>query len=341
MPQKKKLKSNEDNKNHKNAENEPTSSSNDEEMSEEYDSEDDYSGEDDDDDDNEYDFDPNEEIMIDFEARSLRETDLDSTKLMLQAKLGPFNNLNLNELAQIIVKQENLGNAIYQVVSNEDEEEEEPEQEKADKKEQEEDHEFLDDTIFGILSIVDLSTEKYKQFSAKFVEFLLKQCQTHDKENHTKLKDKLNELFNTKRVCYVINERYVNIPPAISVPMFDSLQKDLENLNPEENACNQADYWLVLSKYFIEEPKNECNGGARSSKSQQNEYSSNLIYTNPEEEILEEFGEFKFEISYNGKISKATGWSVDDPSLQPYLKAFLIPKNKINDALTKVKTEIK
>lgn len=276
MPLKKKLKTN-NNENEQEAENDSSSSSvefdeNEDSMSDDSDNDDsDSSGES---------ADENEEIMIDFEARALRESDLDSTKLMIQQKLGPFS-LNLNELAKLVVQQENIGNAIYQVIAGNDQEED-LDQENDDNKKEENDDDDIDDTIFGVLSILDLGSSKFKSFTTNFKEFLQKQCQSYDKQNGKKLTEKLKEFLNTKKIAYIINERYVNIPPAISVPMFESLLSDLESLSVEENSSKNADYWLFLSKYFVE--SHEAGSSAKSSKKV--EESSN-IYSNPEEEIFD------------------------------------------------------
>ena len=292
-----------------------------------------------DEDDSDEDIDKDEEIMIDFEARSLRETDLDSAKVLIKQKLGPFNSLNIIELTEAVVKQESIGNAIYQIIANENEDEDGRENEAKNDEEEDED---LDDTIFGILSILDLASPKIKSFASGLKTFLLKSCEAYGKQQGSpKLADKLSSVFQTKKVAYIINERYVNIPPAISVPMFDSLLKDIESLKDEINSCKDADYWLLLAKYFVESPQN--SKAAKSSKKEEESSAGVNIYSNPEEEILEEFSEFKFDISYAGRIANSTNgkWSDGDVSLQPYLKVFLLPKENISDALAKVKLLVK
>jgi protein BCP1 len=292
----------------------------------------------------------NEEIMIDFEARSLRESDLDSAKLMIKQKLGPFQSININELARIVVEQESIGNAIYQTISNDDDDEE-PVNTREEARE-EEDNGDLDDTIFGILSVIDLASPKARAFAESFRSFLLKQCESYGNRNRAPtMVSSLRELLNTKKIAYIVNERYVNIPPAISVPMFASLRRDLEALSGEESACKDADYWLFLAKFFIETPRDDHNSNddAARSSSRRGEASadqprpSTNIYSNPEEEIFEEFSELKFDVSYSGRISNATSgkWSDSDASLTPNLRVFLVPRKNVADALAKVELLVK
>lgn len=311
-----------------------------EESGSDHDQEDFDDSDDDDDsgDSDDYENDEDDEILVDFEARSLRPTDSEPIKLMIQQKLGPFSSLNIHELSKIVVNQENIGNAIYQVISEEDEDDDEPQKSKSSKESKEtKNDDDEDDTIFGILSIIDLSSVKNKAFTSSFKTFLLKNYETDLKHRPgaDRMKpDKLAQLLDTNQVAYVINERYVNIPPAISVPMFESLMLDLDKLSADHD-IKKASYWLFLSKYFVQDASNE----AKSS----NHSTSTTIYSNPEEEVFEELSEHKFEISYAGKLSNATNgkWSDSDAILQPNLKGFFVPSNKIREAIEKVKELLK
>ena len=74
------------------------------------------------------------------------------------------------------------------------------------------------------------SSEKCQKICSNLKSFLLKECQKFDKQNNVNSNDcfkKLTDLFNDKKISYIINERFLNIPPAISIPMYESLLKDL------------------------------------------------------------------------------------------------------------------
>ena len=257
-----------------------------------------------------------EEVMIDFEARELRETDLESVKLLINQKLGSFS-LNLSEMSHIICQQDKLGNVVYQA-ANENEEADES---------------TLDDnTIFGVLSLIDLNCEKFKSFSSSLKQFLVKECQKFDKSKKTNKTSKLNELFSQKTISYVVNEKFINIPPGISTPMFESLLKDLDIMKKQGNGSFSSDYWLFISRVFDEAAAKKTSSSKSGSKAEK-------LYTNPEEEFFEELNEFKFEINLANKMGSQ--WDEDQAEVNPGLNVFFVPFEKVSLAVEKFKSLIK
>jgi len=263
--------------------------------------------------------DENEEVMIDFEARSIEESDLESVKLLVQQKLGNFG-LNVHETAKIVVQQGNIGNVIFQDPGNENEESENTDS-AANSNE--------DSTIFGVLSLIDLNSPRCKNYSSAFKTFILKESQRADKKTSKNLYEKIAEIFREKRVVYCVNERFVNIPPAISVPMFESLLTDLETAKANKNENDfESDYWLFLSKHFETDLCGETNGSASNSD-------SDLIYSNAEEQVFEEFSELKFEISCGKSTPKGSN---KDAQMNSVTNCLFLPVNKIKDCIEKIKS---
>jgi len=263
-----------------------------------------------------------EEIMIDFEARSIEESDIDSVQLLVQQKLGIFQ-LNINETAKIIVQQDNIGNVIFQGLPANENEDENMEASNSND----------DSTIFGVLSLIDLSSARVKSYSAAFKQFLLKESQRFDTRNAQSITSTINDILKNKKVSFVINERFVNIPPAISVPMFESLLSDLETIK-SSNVENDfsSDYWLFISKRFETDPEEQEANNTNTEP--------NLIYANPEEEVFEEFSEFKFEITGGKQTAKSTNgkWTNKDPVLMASINCLIVPFDKIKDCIEKIKT---
>lgn len=284
--------------------------------------------------------DQNEEIMIDFEARAPLESDLQSVRLLVQQKLAAFPSLNLNDIARIIVQQENIGNVIYQVQGDgqeEDEKEEESEETKKAAAAEE------DETIFGVLSLIDLQSTQCKAFANTFTQFLLNECQKYDKSHkNNRVSEKLSTILKSKRVSYVVNERFINVPPGISIPMFESLLSDLSGGKEAEVKPVDSDYWLFISKLYNECEDSVHGKSSKSSKSKAQQQQEQVIYANPEEEVFEEFSELKFEISYGDRASKSSAgnWSANDPDLLPILNVLLVPCDKVQTVLNKVKSLI-
>lgn len=145
----------------------------------------------DDDDDDESEDDEEEEgdgemLMIDFEAREPTGADLESIRMMLKQKFGdsPF---SIDELSRIVIEQgETLGNVVFQAVDDEDEEPMAAPTTSAATSD--------DSDIYGVLSGVDLTSPRTKNFSTDFLKFLSK-------------KEEINEILKSKRVFFVVNER--------------------------------------------------------------------------------------------------------------------------------------
>ena len=289
---------------------------------------------------NEHDAENFEEIMIDFEARSPNKSDLEIVRNLLQQKLAPFSSsltFSLNDLAATIVEQTNIGNVIFQAAfQDENAKEEEPSPFPTPVAKDDTD----EDTVFGVLSLIDMSSEKHASISKGIVDFILNECEklSVNSSEIKSLKQNLTSLFKEKRMCWIINERFINVPVDISVPMYESLLADLNNAivpmaSSKEAAANtknsSIDYWLFLAKIYSEQTRKN------------NRKTIEMIYANPEEETFEEFSELKFEIPYGNKAPKSTSGDWSKSELEPLLRVFIVPKNKINDALSKIKSLLK
>ena len=102
------------------------------------------------------------EVIIDFVARGLVESDADTIALLMKQKLGSFA-VDLHEIATILVQQENVGNVIYQ--APEADEEELPEDEQ---------------TVFGVMSCINFGSQQAQKFVTSFKQFLIRECQKHN-----------------------------------------------------------------------------------------------------------------------------------------------------------------
>lgn len=188
MPLKKKLKSKKD-------EEEEEIEEDIEQEDEELDEDDSGSSEEIDDDDDESEDDEEEEVdgemlMIDFEAREPTGADLESIRMMLKQKFGD-SPISIDELSRIVIEQgETLGNVVFQAVDDEDEEPMAAPTTSAATSD--------DSDIYGVLSGVDLTSPRTKNFSTDFLKFLSK-------------KEEINEILKSKRVFFVVNERYKEI----------------------------------------------------------------------------------------------------------------------------------
>ena len=112
----------------------------------------------------------------------------------------------------------------------------------------------------------------------------------------------------------------MNIPPAISLPMFESLRSDLESESEKDvNENNlKSEYWLLVSRHYVEKE----------------EMTTNLIYGNAEEEILEEFCDLKFEIR-SGAQKKIRN-EFDNEMVQ-IINVVMVPHENIDRCIEKIR----
>ena len=254
-----------------------------------------------------------EQINVDFEARSPEDVDFDSIKLLLNQKLGNFQ-LNLGDLSEIIIQQGHIGNVICQVVD--DEPEIAPSASSASNNNSD------DETIFGIISLINLTKYKQKDSIKQLTSFLSKELHKLKKLDNKSKEFLSQNLFDKYRIGYLINERYINIPSEISLPMYESLLKDLEETSNNDCAKssnnmsdNDFEYYMLLSRSF------EPDGASKERD-----------YTNSEEEVFKEFCDYIFEIKYP---------KVNDSPFNFFLEILFLNKTKLTEALSKIKTIVK
>ena len=254
-----------------------------------------------------------EQIMVDFEARSPEDIDYDSIKLLLNQKLGYFS-LNLGELSEIIIQENHIGNVIHQAV------EDEPVIDASATASAD------DDTIFGVISLININKYKQKDSIKQLTNFLNKELQKLKKLD-SKSKEFLEKnLFEKFKIGYIVNERYINIPSEISVPMYTSLLKDLDDVNASNSTDvakssksipdNDFDYYMILSRSF------EPDSGP----------SRERDYANSEEEIFKEYCDYLFEIKYP---------KIKDSTFNFFLEVIFLNKTKLTESLTKIKNMVK
>jgi hypothetical protein len=125
--------------------------------------------------------------------------------------------------------------------------------------------------------------------------------------------------------------------------MFESLIDDInqENKDNNNNNYNDSHYWLFLSKFCIEKQNEKRK---KSSKSHINNTNENQrLFSNPEEELLEEFSELNFIIDIDNRCGKkksntAINWSSEEGvELKTFINVLLIPKSNISKFIIKMK----
>ena len=174
-----------------------------------------------------------------------------------------------------------------------------------------------------MIPIADYSDKEcIKQIQNTLISYLPK-----DNEIHKQLSN------SSAKIGFVINERFTNLPPKISLPSYQQLMNDLKSAKTDEtNKLNlEFDSYLMVCKIL----KTKATNSKKPIESQ-------LIYVNAEEEIFDELSDHNFEYSVAKQCdSDVYDWKDDSSLLEPFRKMLLLTKDKWNKAIIKLNEEFK
>ncbi|XP_015369084.1 PREDICTED: protein BCCIP homolog [Diuraphis noxia] len=246
-------------------------------------------------------------IDVEFEGRSPEITDFHCIKQLLQ-QLFLKAPVNLSDMTSVLIHQPNIGSVIKQVADNDDDDDED-----------DDDYYGVDaNQVFGITSIINI-TEKTSECVENLQKLLLDLSNLHSDSNTTRFVNKLLS-DDDNQVGLVINERYVNIPPPISVPLFQALRKELSKLKIKKQSYN-FDYIIMICKIYKVKKDKKANKSYEDSE---------IIWSNGEEEFFDEAADYKFEFCVqNDKGSGLAGsWVESDPEMIPFRRVLIFSMEK-------------
>jgi len=264
------------------------------------------------------------EMNVNFDAQTATDSDFHGIKRLLQ-QLFLKANVNLSALTDVILGQNHVGSVIKQAPLDEDEEDEDEMESDAV------------DEVFGISTVINLThrltneTKNAPSEGDKAIKQLVNLLVDKSDKNGGPVQTKTLPFLTDKEkhTGWLLNERFVNIPAQISLPLYDSLRDEMHS------ACAKGqkfkfDYFLLLSKALKEK-------GAK--KKDQEE----LIFTNGEEELFQEECAFSFAFSVADQQADAEtipeGGNDDDASYEPWRVVMIIPAEKM-EVVAKKMTDI-
>ncbi|XP_065556836.1 protein BCCIP homolog [Artemia franciscana] len=261
-------------------------------------------------------------VPVEFEGRNIEGEDFHSVKKLLN-QLFLKAQIDLSNLTDIIISQNYIGSALKQVV---------PEDELSDNDEDDDDE--MD--VFGVTTIVNLSQRKDK----KSIEQLLNFAVLKSGENPS-TKKIFEELLSNPSTSlgFLINERFINLPPQISVPLFESLRKEVEvaSKKVERKRFSEFSHVIMISK--IHKPIDSKKLQKKKAKKQD---IPELLWTNYEEEIFFEEALFSFDYSVKHEADTGLGgsWSESDEEWEPFRRVFVFPFDRFSSIVDRLKEEI-
>ncbi|GCB71576.1 hypothetical protein scyTo_0005992 [Scyliorhinus torazame] len=252
------------------------------------------------------------EVQVDFEAHAISDNDHNGIKSLLQ-QLFLKANVNITELADIIIQQNHVGSVILQAEildENSDEDDE--------------------DEIFGFITVLNLTERKGTESVEQIKELVLSQCTTHHQSAVEQLEKILND--NSKPVSFLISERFINVPPQISLPLHKQLQAELMDAHRTNKPCGKSHYYLMISKTCMEVEK-------KKKTQQKGKRKEELMFANAEDEFFYEQSVLTFSYSVQEESDSCLSgrWSFDDIPMKPLRTVMLIPADCINTIMDKLK----
>lgn len=272
---------------------------------------------------------------MDFEGRNPLDCDFDGIKqLLLQLFLK--GKVNLNELSELIISQNTIGSVLSQCLDEPAVPEPKAGKKEGDAEEdgaEEEDSDDEDDnTIFGVTSIVNLSNPEKKDCVKQLRSYFLDKSQEGgDKEVTAKLKNLLED--ESHPTGFIINERFINIPAQIAVPMLENLQKEMKRA-VDKKMPYKFDQYLMVIKFH------RSKQGGKTKKAEKNRNKVPVVhYSNPEEEVFDKdlLLSYEFSVASDADTGLTGNWLEGDMALTPYRRVIAFEAKNLSKMIEQIK----
>ncbi|KAI9580463.1 protein BCCIP homolog [Glossina fuscipes] len=181
-------------------------------------------------------------------------------------------------------------------------------------------------TIFGITTVLNITDKEdiaNKRCLQELRSFLIEKAEKST--NNTSFKNFCDALDNEAHpIGYLINERFLNIPAKISIPLLENLQQEITAAQ-SENVKYDFVYFLMIIKIYRKEAK-------------ENEPKQDY-YVNAEEELLVQKAVDSFEYSV-ADVSDADYSGDWLKGLIPYRKIILYDAKHLPDSIVDIRKHI-
>lgn len=225
-------------------------------------------------------------VDINFESHPPIEDDLNGIATLMRQTLLQF--VDCYSIARYLIHHKDLTQVIAQ---------EEPEEENTSEDDE------PDNDIYGVCSIVELPIGKGEKTEDDFIE-CRKQLLKFIRDKCPKFKDFLESLKDgaNAKIGLVINERYINLPPQLSLPTLKTLTKSIDEF--------RYTHLVFISKILLKSRDSDTKLQSKKSKSGQTSSSDAepLIFINPEEEIISENADYFSDIDVSAQCDENASW---------------------------------
>lgn len=210
--------------------------------------------------------------------------------------------INLTEFSNIIISQNYIGSVIKQCWDEEMAEDDDDDDDDAN-------------VVFGITTCLNLTSRNESECVQNLKSMILERAEKFSTDATLKLLRDI--LTNEARTTgFLVNERYINIPSQISVPMLENLCKEIKRA-ADKNMPYNFSYYVMILKFHRKE--------AKKGKPAEDQFS------NPEEELFlqESLASFEYSVASEADMGLTGKWREDDEQLMPFRKVIVIDGKKL------------
>lgn len=261
-------------------------------------------------------------VNVEFEGFQASDNDFHGIKRLLEQNFRGLK-VDISGIADTIISQNYVGSVIKQVNGDDEEDDEDDDEDMAT------DSEWDADQVFGVTTIINLTSRKDEKCVAELRTALVEACSTHGSDSTTQL---LRDILGneSKHVGLLISERLVNLPPQFSLPVFESLRKEVDVAKAKSLPYDFA-YLLLICKI------------SKMEKRKKKKIVETELWSNPEEEVIAEESITSFEYCVKGEASVSGIWDDDDNDddrYTPYRRVLILNALRMPEIIAKVKQAI-
>lgn len=258
-----------------------------------------------------------EKVNINFESHPPIEDDLDGIATLLRQTFFQF--VDCHSLSKHLIQHKDLTQVIAQ---------EEPDEENSDEDDE------PDNDIYGVCSVIELplsekTSEEHLECRKRLLEFI--------KDKSPKFKDfiEAHKEGSNIKCGLIINERYINLPPQLSLPTLKTLTKSLN--------ADEYTHLVLVSKILVKSKNADPKLPSKRSRFGQSNVSDAepLIFVNPEEEIISEESEYFSDMDVSAHCDENASWSFgSDIKYIPNRRFLTVDVKKWPNILEKLEEEL-
>lgn len=173
-----------------------------------------------------------------------------------------------------------------------------------------------DDDIYGVTSVIELVT---KNSGNKSQVEAHKQLTRFLTEKSSAVGSLLDSTDVPNKLGLIINERYINLPPQLSLPTLKNLTQHLDK--------SQFSHLIFVSKILLKSRSSETKLPSKRTKSGESskQQAEPIIYINPEEEIVFDNAKSHSDVDVSAFCDENSTWSMgSDVKYIPHRRIMII-----------------